>query len=418
MRGFHQEVAQRLLPSYNCIWLWRKTSLRNQNRMSHKNNFDRFGARLREFISVSSKVELCSGGDSGHSDERSEQFAGLALELFALQFERNPVYRNFCVAKAITPRTASDWSKIPAVPTSAFKELELSCLAPEERTKVFHSSGTSSHQPSRHFHNAASLAIYEASLLPWFSHHLVPDFQPPMQDCQFVALTPPKTKAPHSSLVYMFDRIRTRLGFSLADFLGRVAAENQWVLDLDDLCETLRDAANPEQPMLMLGTAFSFVQLLDHLDAQNLKFKLPTHSRLLETGGYKGRSRALSKVQLHSLLSDRLGIAQSHIVSEYGMSELSSQAYDTVTGSSGSENGDSPRSFHFPPWARAQIISPETGIEVQEGETGLIRIFDLANVYSVMAIQTEDLGIRCGEGFELLGRAALAEPRGCSLTTP
>ena len=76
-----------------------------------------------------------------------------------------------------------------------------------------------------------------------------------------------------------------------------------------------------------------------------------------------------------------------------------------------------PRSFHFPPWARVQIISPETGREVAEGETGLIRIFDLANVFSVAAIQTEDLGIRRGDGFELVGRAQLAEPRGCSLMT-
>jgi hypothetical protein len=90
------------------------------------------------------------------------------------------------------------------------------------------------------------------------------------------------------------------------------------------------------------------------------------------------------------------------------MSELSSQAYDHQP--SGGE-----RVFHFPLWARARIVSPETGREVGEGETGLIRIFDLANVRSVMAIQTEDLGVRCGDGFELIGRAAQAEPRGCSL---
>ncbi|MEI7809208.1 MAG: acyl-protein synthetase, partial [Verrucomicrobiota bacterium] len=85
---------------------------------------------------------------------------------------------------------------------------------------------------------------------------------------------------------------------------------------------------------------------------------------------------------------------------------LSSQAYDS---------GIHPRAFRFPPWVRVQIVSPETGCEVAEGETGLIRIFDLANVFSVAAIQTEDLGIRRGEDFELVGRAQLAEPRGCSL---
>jgi hypothetical protein len=90
---------------------------------------------------------------------------------------------------------------------------------------------------------------------------------------------------------------------------------------------------------------------------------------------------------------------------------LSSQAYDRKVGSQKSEV----RRFQFPPWARAQVISPETNREVADGETGLIRVFDLANVFSVMAIQTEDLGVRHGDGFELLGRAQFAEPRGCSL---
>ena len=91
------------------------------------------------------------------------------------------------------------------------------------------------------------------------------------------------------------------------------------------------------------------------------------------------------------------------------MSELSSQAYDTTPNAT--------RVFHFPPWARVQIISPETGCEVADGETGLIRVFDLANVFSVMAVQTEDLAVRRGDGFELLGRAVAAESRGCSLMT-
>jgi hypothetical protein len=110
------------------------------------------------------------------------------------------------------------------------------------------------------------------------------------------------------------------------------------------------------------------------------------------------------------------------------MSELSSQAYDSSKGVGRGEGIAgarlpseatpaivSARAFHFPPWARARIISPETGIEVGEGETGLISVLDLANVYSVMAVQTEDLGIRRADGFELIGRAPLAEPRGCSL---
>jgi hypothetical protein len=99
------------------------------------------------------------------------------------------------------------------------------------------------------------------------------------------------------------------------------------------------------------------------------------------------------------------------------MSELSSQAYDAEIKNAKCKMQNSERQFHFPPWARVQITSPETGREVRDGETGLIRVFDLANVFSVAAVQTEDLGIRRGDGFELIGRAELAEPRGCSLLT-
>ena len=159
----------------------------------------------------------------------------------------------------------------------------------------------------------------------------------------------------------------------------------------------------------MLGTAFLFVHLIDSLRERDVSFRLPSGSRALETGGYKGRSRVLAKAELHRLIAERFGITAREIVSEYGMSELSSQAYDTVTSDRGS------RGFQFPPWARARVISPENGMEVEEGQRGLLRLYDLANVYSVMAIQTEDLGTRRGRGFELLGRAVSAEARGCSL---
>jgi acyl-CoA synthetase (AMP-forming)/AMP-acid ligase II len=134
----------------------------------------------------------------------------------------------------------------------------------------------------------------------------------------------------------------------------------------------------------------------------------------METGGYKGRSRVIPKADLHQLMTQFLGVSPDAIVCEYGMSELSSQAYDAIAGRM-ADASSGPRAFQFPPWAHARLVSPETGAEVADGETGLIQICDLANVGSVMAVQTEDLGVRRGNGFELLGRATLAEPRGCSL---
>ncbi len=333
-------------------------------------------------------------------------FDQLALELFALQFERNAPYRRLCEARGARPDTVADWTEIPSAPTSAFKEFDLSCLPAGERTTVFHSSGTTGQQPSRHYHNAESLALYATSLLQWFYAHC----QSPLANCQLVILTPQPAEAPRSSLAHMFDTIRCEAAQGESAFVGMAAEDGAWILDVETALERLSTASRAGQPVLMLGTAFSFVHLLDHLADRHLRLELPSGSCALETGGYKGRSRSMPKAALHALISQRLGIAPGHIVCEYGMSELSSQAYDLAIGS-----GTPDRTFRFPPWARVQVVSPETGCEVREGETGLLRIFDLANVYSVLAIQTEDLGVRRGDGFTLAGRAVSAESRGCSL---
>jgi hypothetical protein len=219
----------------------------------------------------------------------------------------------------------------------------------------------------------------------------------------------------------MFETIRRELGLDKSSFVGRVGRDGAWALELEAATEVLRKASHTGGRVLMLGTAFSFVHLLDHLAEQDLRFELPPGSCALETGGYKGRSRSMPKAALHSLIAERLGVPRGQIVCEYGMSELSSQAYDAqlapllLAQQASHFTFHASRSFHFPSWARVQVVSPETGREVGEGETGLIRVVDLANVYSVMAIQTEDLGVRRGEGFALAGRAVLAEPRGCSL---
>ena len=209
--------------------------------------------------------------------------------------------------------------------------------------------------------------------------------------------------------------IHHEFGSPDSTFAGILDADAAWHVDLAESLAVLRDAIVDGVPLVVMGTAFNFVQLADHLEEIGHRLALPAGSRVLETGGYKGRTRSLSKPELHALITHTLGVPSSRIVSEYGMSELSSQAYDSKIEFSNSNPPTRERTFRFPPWARAQIIFPETGREVADGETGLIRIFDLANLRSVFAIQTEDLGIRRGDGFELLGRAALAEARGCSL---
>jgi hypothetical protein len=359
-------------------------------------------------------------------------FNPLTLELFALQFGHNPAYRKICEARGLTPKVVGHWTQIPFVPTAAFKEMELTSLAPHERTSVFYSSGTTEQKLSRHFHSAESLAVYEASLWNWFESEVLDIRREALgaghEALSLVILTPPPAQAPNSSLVHMFEIIRQKMNAPENVYVGKIS-DGAWTLDFDRLFAELSSTAPRPAPraLFLLGTAFSFVHLFDFLAENNLKFQLPENSRVMETGGYKNRSRSLPKEELHSFITERLGVPRENIICEYGMSELSSQAYSQARGATREASGkmitspapkaSSPAPFRFPPWSRVQIISPETGREVADGETGLIRVFDLANVFSVAAIQTEDLGIRCGDGFELIGRAQLAEPRGCSLMT-
>jgi hypothetical protein len=345
---------------------------------------------------------------AGSGDEVA--FNQLALEVFGFQFQGVPIYRSFCERRGSRPGSIAEWTRIPVLPVAAFKEHNVSSLPENDRPRVFHSSGTTGHAPSRHYHNAASLALYEASLLPWFERHFI-DAAFTSGGGRFLFFTPRPERTPHSSLVHMFETVDRKFGGADAVFAGQLQSDGAWTVDFDQVRLVLRDCVSRRRPVALLGTAFSFVHLLDHLTVNKIQLQLPPGSRIMETGGYKGRSRAVAPDELRRLMTRLLGVPESHIISEYGMSELSSQAYDGVVG----QTGKDARFFQFPPWVRVQVISPETGAVTAPGETGLLRLFDLANIHSVMALQTEDLAVTRADGVELLGRAAAAERRGCSL---
>jgi len=358
-------------------------------------------AQLRDFMHRS----LGQGGSQAGPTIEHE-FGRLALDVFKLQVQLNRPYRDFCESRQARPAAIADWRAIPAMPAAGFKELDLTCLPSGRYSRVFHSSGTTGQKPSRHLHGVESLALYESSLLHWFNWRL-----PAFRHMSLLFLTPPPEAAPHSSLVHMFETIRRDQPAALSVFAGKAGSDGAWSLDFSAAIQALEQATEANRPVILLGTAFNFVHFLDLLVETGRQFSLPCDSAVMETGGYKSQSRALPREELHGLIVGTLGVPASRIICEYGMSELSSQAYAV------SAEGElsARRVFRFPPWTKAQVINPETGHEVLEGGTGLIRILDLANLYSVMAVQTEDLGIRRADGFELLGRAVPAESRGCSL---
>jgi acyl-CoA synthetase (AMP-forming)/AMP-acid ligase II len=330
------------------------------------------------------------------------RFEPIALRVFAYQFERNPAYRRYCEAMNKTPGTIGSWLEIPTVPTAAFKELDLACDRPE---KVFFTSGTSQGPTQRGRHSVPRLDIYRASVLPNYTAHLLPD----LAELRMLILAGSPVLWPHSSLTQMMEVIRQEYGGPDSVYFMTEAG-----LDLEGLSRSLREVCEQNRPVMLAGVTLAFHQFLDHCRERRMAFRLPPGSRIMDTGGFKGRKIELSKTELYRHYEEALGIPQTHIVNEYGMTEMSSQFYDNVLADH--INGLSrPRHKRVPPWVRMRVMDPETLEERPPGSTGMLRHYDLANCGSVMALQTEDIGHTIGDGFEITGRATGSEARGCSL---
>jgi len=325
----------------------------------------------------------------------AESFEELALAAFAWQLERIEPYRRLCEGRGATPETVGDWRRVPPVPAAAFKTMT---LAAAPAVEVFRSSGTTGerrsvhHQPFPDLYGQVIDASFPRFCLPY------------AERLPILSLIPPREQLPDSSLSFMADHVLARYGGpeSAVAFGPRgveAAKARSWA-----------GARQREgRPVLVLATAFALAQWLDALERLDLKFRLPAGTAVFETGGFKGKTTELTREALLVRVQSRLGVPPEFVVREYGMTELTSQCYTRTL------LGGDPDLFIAPHWVRVRLLDPETLAEVPAGVPGLIAVFDLANLGSAVHLLTEDLGIAEGEGFRLLGRAAGAELRGCSL---
>ncbi|MGO4394012.1 long-chain fatty acid--CoA ligase [Variovorax sp. M-6] len=327
-----------------------------------------------------------------------DEFDRLALRLFAHQYGNNPAYRRFCQRRGATPRNVKRWSDIPAVPIDAFKELDLRCEAPAATDRVFMTSGTTrSEVKGRHFH--PTLAVYDRSMTRNFSRRFMQGSGPMRMGILF----PTETVLPNSSLAHYLALALNEFGTEESRYF---VSPNG--LDIPALCDALADAERRGLPYALLGASYSFVHLIDELQQRGLSFRLPTGSRVLDTGGYKRQSRELPLDAFYAALSALLGIERSQCINMYGMTELSTQFYDAG-------NASVPSVKSGPHWIRSRLVDPLTGRDVARGERGILVHCDLANFNSVTTILTEDVGLAADGGFLLLGRAEGAQAKGCSL---
>lgn len=332
------------------------------------------------------------------------RFGELALAVFRFQYDGNEPYRRFCQRRAKDPATVHDWTGIPAVPVSAFRHADLAVTGPGEG-RMFLTSGTTRGPEMRGRHRVADLSIYRVAALRQFARWVLPDGARP----RLLVLAPRFAEQPQSSLCQMIEWIAEAFTGAPAEYFVaggelRVAA----------LVARLRELEPVREPILLLGVTHAFIRFLDHCQTEGLRFRLPYASRIVDTGGTKGRSRPMSRNGLLRAFWEYFGVPGYYVTNEYGMTEMCSQFYDDAIRNH-VEGHKRDRAKIAPPWVRTEVVSAETLAPVPRGERGLLRHLDLANVGSVAALQTEDVGVEVGEGFEILGRVEGAEPRGCSL---
>ncbi|MGN7177618.1 LuxE/PaaK family acyltransferase [Cytobacillus firmus] len=330
-------------------------------------------------------------------DFSDEAFNDLALNLFRYQYSNNKPFQMYCRQKGKTPRMVKSWKDIPAVPINAFKELTLSCEDTETAEDVFMTSGTTKGVRGKHYH--PTLEVYNQSMLKNFKARFMKEHK----QIKMGILFPAEKNMPNSSLSHYLALAYKEYGTHDSQYFvdGRG-------LKVDSLLLALEQAEELGQSIALLGASFSFVHLFDELQAKGRYFRLPAGSRILDTGGFKNKSKELDLETFYTQLSTLLGVDKSECINMYGMTELSTQFYDHG-------NSTVPSVKSGPHWIRTRLINPLTGEEVVKGEKGVLVHCDLANFNSVTTILTEDLGAEKEEGFILLGRAQGAEAKGCSM---
>ncbi|QEC50958.1 acyl-protein synthetase LuxE [Anseongella ginsenosidimutans] len=322
---------------------------------------------------------ITASGIFGISSAR--EFREKALDIFRYQARANPVYREFTGLLGIDPEKTNSLEAIPFLPIGFFKTHRVITEKHREEM-IFTSSGTTGAAASRHL--VAKLEVYRESFRKGFEY-----FYGNIPHYRILALLPGYLERSGSSLVLMADELIKLSGHPESGF---------FLHDHDHLLKTLLDLEEKQLPALLIGVSHA---LLDFAEKHRLQLK---HTIIMETGGMKGRRKELVREELHGILKERLGVSAIH--SEYGMTELLSQAYSRGKGR-----------FACPPWMQISIRELNDPFTmVSQGRTGAINIIDLANIYSCSFIATDDLGkIHPDGSFEVLGRFDNSDIRGCNL---
>jgi phenylacetate-coenzyme A ligase PaaK-like adenylate-forming protein len=323
-------------------------------------------------------IKLFTNTDNIFKISNDLEFEKLAIEVFNFQYLNNQVYRQYCELIKVDPKSVETIQNIPFLPISFFKTHQVTVNNKED--VVFTSSGTTGTITSKH--HVFDLKLYEESFIKGFENTYGN-----IKEYTILGLLPSYLEREGSSLIYMVDKLIKLSGNSKSGF---------YLNNYEDLLNVIKDDKS-DKKTLIIGVSYALLDL-----AEKYKQDL-SNCIVIETGGMKGKRKEIPKLELHNILQN--GFNLNHIHSEYGMTELLSQAYSI-------EN----QRFTFPKWMKAIIREANDPLSISSSKkTGGINIIDLANIYSCSFIATQDLGKVTDNQLEILGRFDNSDIRGCNL---
>lgn len=348
---------------------------------------------------ILSLIEQGAEGDSQRFDE-------LALRTFRYQYAHNEPYRDFCAAAGVAPGTVTSWRDVPAYPTDAFKNEIVTSFPLEEAVLANVTSGTTSpNQRGKIFRDEDGKTLIFTANRVMTGAYLFPDFSDG-QRCRILLMAPGPDLAPSMGMAIGLDQTRRHFGTEDSMFLvGRTG------IDVRALVAALRQAERDGVPIALVGSTSAFVYFFNACRKKRLRFTLPPGSRVCDGGGYRGRFGVVTRDDFYELAEQVLTIPASHCVNTLGMAESATNYFDSTLRDSLS-CAASPRRKVPPSWTRVRAVDPGTGQVVPAGSVGLLQFYDLANLPTVLGVQTDNLGVANEDGsFEIIGRAKVVDGR-------
>ncbi len=356
-------------------------------------------------------ADFIKNGAKLNDKERNDKFNKLAIALFKIQFNAIENYARYSEKKGVMPDNINDYLQIPPVPAAAFKSGDVFIYSNEDIHVTFRTSGTSGGERGRAYFSKSGAELTSLAIIENARNFMFPDGA----DTRFFLVSPSPQAAPELTMAFGITEVMNNTGTRGGKhYIGAAG------LMIDDFMADIKKCEAENIPVSIIAPSFAMVFILDKMAEKGISFKMPAGSRVLDAGGFKGRSREISRSDMLLSINERFGISAEYCINALGMSELGTQYYDDNLKNYVLNGIKAPGVKKNPHWAKTLIMKLSGGMNYiapqTSSEKGAIVHFDLSNFDRAVSLLTDDLGRYNGNGFEICGRIRENDLKGCSLT--